>query len=121
YTDFFSDERNVRERRRKWFDAGWKLHPSWKLRTGFTHERYEYELERQRWNNRTEQASELELLYQSKTRSSVGLVARRLKGEYPFRRPSTTGVLVDDFPQDELKLRVNWYATGSTSVQALAG
>lgn len=121
YTDFFSDERNVRERRRQWFDAGWKLHPSWKVRAGFTRERYEYELLRQRFNNRTEKAAEAELLYRPRSGSSVGLVARRVKGEYPFRRPATTGVLVDDFTQDELKVRVNWYATGSTTVQALAG
>ncbi len=121
YTDFFSDERNVRERRRQWFDAGWKLHPSWKLRTGFTRERYEYELQRQRFNNRTEKAVEAELVYRPRSGSSVGLVARRVKGEYPFRRPATSGVLVDDFTQDELKVRANWYATGSTTLQALAG
>jgi exopolysaccharide biosynthesis operon protein EpsL len=121
YTDFYSDARNVRERRRQWFDAGWKMHPSWKLRTGFTRERYEYELLTQRFNNRTERAAEAELLYTPRSGSTVGLVARRVKGEYPFRRPATSGVLVDDFTQDELKVRVNWYATGSTTVQALAG
>ncbi|SFD05993.1 XrtB/PEP-CTERM-associated polysaccharide biosynthesis outer membrane protein EpsL [Massilia yuzhufengensis] len=121
YTDFFSDERNVRERRRQWFDAGWKMHPSWKLRSSFTRERYEYELLSQRFNNRTEKASELELLYTPKSRSSVGLVARRVKGDYPFRRPATAGVLVDDFTQDELKVRVNWDAKGATTLQVLAG
>lgn len=121
YTDFFSDERNVRERRRQWFDAGWKMHPSWKLRTGFTRERYEYELLRQRFNNRTEKAVEAELVYRPRSGSSVGLVARRVEGEYPFRRPAASGVLVDDFTQDELKVRVNWYASGSTTLQALAG
>jgi len=121
YTDFYSDARNVRERRRQWFDAGWKMHPSWKLRTGFTRERYEYELLTQRFNNRTERAAEAELLYTPRSGSTVGLVARRVKGEYPFRRPATSGVLVDDFTQDELKVRANWYATGSTTLQALAG
>jgi exopolysaccharide biosynthesis operon protein EpsL len=121
YTDFLSDQRNLRERRRQWFDAGWKLHPSWKLRAGFSRDRYEYELLRQRFNNRTEKTAEAELLYTPRSGSSVGLVARRIKGTYPFRRPATTGVLVDDFTQDELKLRVNWYASGSTTLQALAG
>lgn len=121
YTDFFSDERNVRDRRRNWFDAGWKLHPSWKVRTGFTRERYEYQLLRQRFNNRTEKATEAELLYTPRSGNSVGLVARRVEGTYPFRRPASPGALVDDFTQDELKLRVNWYATGSTTLQALAG
>ncbi len=121
YTDFFSDQRNVRERRREWFDAGWKLHPSWKVRTGYTRDRYEYELLTQRWNNRTEKAVEAELVYRPRSGNSVGLVARRVKGEYPFRRPSTASGLTDDFTQDELKLRVNYYLGGSTTLQALGG
>ena len=120
YTDFYSDERNLRERRREWFDAGWKMHPSWKLRAGFNRDRYEYELLRQRFNNRTEKAYETELLYTPKSGSSVGLVARRVEGTYPVRRP-LPGAPSDDFTQDELKVRVNWYATGSTTLQALGG
>ena len=121
YTDFFSDERNVREQRRKWFDAGFKMHPSWKLRAGITRDEFEYELLRQRFNSRTEKAVEAELLYTPRSGSSVGLVARRLEGTYPFRRPATITTLSDDFTQDELKLRVHWLATGSTTIQALAG
>lgn len=122
YTDFFSDERNVREQRRQWFDAGYQMHPSWKVRTGFTRDRFEYELLRQRFNNRTERAAEAELLYTPRSGSSIGLVARRLKGAYPFRRPNgAISALNDDFTQDELKVRVNWIGTGTTRLQALAG
>lgn len=121
YTDFFSDERNMRDLRRQWVDAGYKLHPSWKLRAGFTRERFEYDLLRQRVNDRTERAGEAELLYTPRSGSSVGLVARRLKGAYPFRRPTAAGVLDDDFTQDELKLRIHWIGTGTTRLQALAG
>ncbi|UVW29921.1 XrtB/PEP-CTERM-associated polysaccharide biosynthesis outer membrane protein EpsL [Massilia sp. H6] len=121
YTDFFSDERNMRELRRHWVDAGYQLHPSWKLRAGFTRERFEYELLRQRVNNRTERAVEAELLYTPRSGSSVGVVARRLEGAYPLRRPVLAGVLDDDFTQHELKLRVHWIGTGVTRLQALAG
>lgn len=121
YTDFRSDQRNLRKQRRNLFDAGYKMHPSWKLRAGYSQDEFEYELQVQRFNNRTEKAVETELLYTPKSGSSVGLVARRVKGEYPYRRPISAGVLVDDFTQDELKARVNWLATGSTTVQALAG
>ena len=122
YTDFFSDERNLRKQRRHVFDAGWKMHPSWKLRAGVARERWEYELQAQRFNNRTEKAVEAELVYQPRSGSSVGLVARRLKGDFPFRRPNRPNpLLTDDFTQDELKARVNWLATGSTTLQALVG
>jgi len=121
YTDFRSDQRNLRKQRRHLFDAGYKMHPSWKVRAGYSQDEFDYELLVQRFNNRTEKAVETELLYTPKSGSSVGLVARRVKGEYPNRRPINAGVMVDDFTQDELKARVNWLATGSTTVQALAG
>jgi len=121
YTDFPSDQRNLRQQRRHVLDAGYRMHPSWKLRIGAARDKYTYELQVQRFNSRTEKAFEAELLYQPKGGSSVGLVARRVKGEYPFRRPFDSAVLVDDFTQDELKARVNWLISGSTTLQALAG
>ena len=121
YTDFDSDQRNLRQQRRQVLDAGWKMHPSWKLRVGAVRDKYTYELLVQRYNDRTEKTCEAELLYRPKSGSSVGLVARRIKGNYPYRRPYDSNVLTDDFTQDELKARVDWLATGSTMVQALAG
>lgn len=121
YTDFNSDQRNLRQQRRQEADAGWLLHPSWKLRAGAVRDKTSYDLTVQRFNNRTETALETELLYQPRGGSTLGLVARRIKGSYPFRRPSITTGLLDDFTQDELKLRVYWLVTGSTIVQGLAG
>ncbi|WP_306391145.1 XrtB/PEP-CTERM-associated polysaccharide biosynthesis outer membrane protein EpsL [Telluria beijingensis] len=121
YTDFDSDERNLRQQRRQVVDASWKMHPSWKLRVGAARDKYTYELLAQRYNNRTEKAVEAELLYRPRSGSSVGLVARRIKGTYPYRRPSASGVLTDDFTQHELKARIDWLASGTTTVQALAG
>jgi exopolysaccharide biosynthesis operon protein EpsL len=121
YTDFNSDQRNLRRQRRQAFDAGWQLHPSWKLRAGAERDKASYDLAIQRFNNRTEKAFETELLYQPRGGSALGLVARRVKGRYPYRRPAIGTMLTDDFTQDELKLRVNWLATGSTTVQGLAG
>lgn len=121
YTDFNSDQRNLRRQRRQAVDAGWQLHPSWKLRAGAERDKASYDLAIQRFNNRTEKAFETELLYQSRGGSALGLLARRVKGSYPYRRPAIATMLTDDFTQDELKLRVNWLATGSTTVQGLAG
>lgn len=121
YTDFNSDQRNLRQQRRQEADAGWTLHPSWKVRVGAVRDKASYDLAIQRFNNRTETAFDTELLYQPRGGSALGLVARRIKGRYPFRRPSLTTGLLDDFTQDELKLRVHWLATSSTTVQGLAG
>lgn len=121
YTDFRSDQRNLRRQRRQLFDAGYRMHPSWKLRAGAMRDKTTYELFEQRYNDRTEKTVEAELLYQPKSGSSAGLVARRVKGDYPYRRPFNPLVLNDDFTQDELKARVHWLASGVTTLQALAG
>ena len=121
YTDFDSDQRNLRQQRRQVLDAGYKMHPGWKLRVGAVRDKTTYELLVQRYNDRTEKTVEAELLYRPKSGSSVGLVARRIKGSYPYRRPYNSSVLTDDFTQHELKARIDWLATGSTTLQALAG
>jgi exopolysaccharide biosynthesis operon protein EpsL len=121
YTDFRSDQRNLRQQRRNFVDGGWRFHPSWRVRGGASSDKYTYDLPSQRFNNRTEDTTELEGDYLPKSGSTVGLVLRRIKGKYPFRRPVGEALLNDDFTQDELKARVEWLASGSTTVRALAG
>lgn len=121
YTDFRSNERNLREHRRQYFDGAWRFHPSWRARTAASHDKYEYELLAQRFNNRTENAYEAGVDYLPRSGSTVGLVARKVKGKYDNRRILGGLSLDESFEQDELKARVNWIASGSTTVQVLAG
>ena len=121
YTDFPSRERNLREQRRGFFQGGWKLHPRWEARTALARDRFDYALAAQSFNDRTEDVVELEGRYLARSGSAVGLVLRRIEGSYPNRRPFALGSLTDDFTQDELKARVDWKASGATTVQGLAG
>jgi exopolysaccharide biosynthesis operon protein EpsL len=121
YTDFYSNQRNLRRTRSKFVDAAWRVHPAWRVRGAFQRDTFAYELLGQRSNNRTEDASELGLDYLARSGSTVGLVARRVKGSYPYSRPVGTVLFNDDFTQNELKARVLWLATGSTSIDALVG
>ena len=121
YTDFPSNQRNLREQRRSFFEGAWKLHPRWEARTACARERFDYELAAQSYNDRTEDVAELEGRYLARSGSSVGLVLRRIEGNYANRRPFDPGLPTDDFEQDELKARVDWKASGATTVQALAG
>jgi exopolysaccharide biosynthesis operon protein EpsL len=121
YTDFRSNERNLRQQRGRFFDGSWRFHPSWSARVGATSDKFTYEQASQRYNDRTEDAVELEGDYLPASGSTIGLVARRLKGKYPYLRPIGGALLKDDFTQDELKLHVNWLATGQTTVSLLAG
>ena len=121
YTDFRSDQRNLRKQRRGFFEGGWKLHPRWEVHTAFSRDKYDYELAAQAFNDRTEDVAEVEGRYLAPSGSAVGLVLRRIEGSYPNRRPFSASLLTDDFTQDELKARVDWKAGGATTLQALAG
>ena len=119
YTDFRSDQRNLREQRRSFFKGAWKLHPRWEARTAFSHDRFDYELAVQSFNDRTEDVFELEARYLAPSGSTAGIVLRRIEGDYPNPRPFA--LQTDDFTQDELKARVDWKAGGAITVQGLAG
>jgi exopolysaccharide biosynthesis operon protein EpsL len=121
YTDFDSSQRNLRQERREFVDGAWRFHPSWRARVGYSTIKYTYEASAQRFNNRTEDTTELEGDYRPASGSTVGLVARHIDGSYPYLRPRGTQLVNDDYTQDELKARVSWLATGTTTVQALVG
>ena len=121
YTDFASSERNLRTFRSRFAEANWRLHPSWRLRAGVQRDKYAYELVSQRYNDRTENTSEIELGYLARSDSTVGVVARRVKGRYPYPRPVGPFSVNDNFTQDELRLHVLWKASGATELDSLGG
>ncbi len=121
YTDFRSDQRNLRQQRRTFADGAWRFHPSYRVRAAAEREKFSYELKEQSFNDRTEDTWEAGADYLPASGSEIGLVARKVKGKYPNRRLLGQQVLNDDYDQDEFKARVLWVATGTTTVQALAG
>lgn len=121
YTDFRSDDRNLREQRRRFFEGGWRFHPSGRVRAAASHDEFTYELPVQRVNNRTEDVYEIGADYLPRSGSTVGLVARKVKGKYLNRRVFGNRSLDESFDQDEIKARINWIASGSTALQVLAG
>ena len=121
YTDLRSDQRNLRRQRSTFFDGGWRLHPSYRLRAGASTDKFSYDLAAQRANDRTEDACEAGADYLPASGNEIGLVLRKVKGKYPNRRPLGQQLINDDYDQDEFKARVLWIAGGSTTVQALGG
>jgi exopolysaccharide biosynthesis operon protein EpsL len=121
FTDYNSDERNLRTSRREYVSGKWRFHPSWQVRAGFTRSEHEYELLAQRVNNRTEDVAEVGGDYLASSGSQIGLVARRLKGSYDNPRMVGGTNLNDNYTQDELKANINWRFSGVTYIQVLAG
>ena len=121
FSDYSSNERNLRTSRREYLSGAWRFHPSWQVRAGYTHNRHEYELLQQRSNNRNENLAEAGVDYLAPSGSKVGLVARQLKGSYLNPRRVGGIALDDDYTQNELKASVNWRFSGVTYIQVLAG
>lgn len=121
YSDFQSQERNLRTQRREFFDARWRLHPSWQVRGGVSGDNISYELPALRLSERTEDAIEAGVDYLDASGSTVGLQLRRLKSEYPNRR-GATGLAGDgSSTQDEVKAKIYWRYSATTQVQFLGG
>ncbi len=121
YTDFSSNERNLRTQRHEFVDGKWRFHPSWQLRAGVTRDAFSYDLVAQQFNDRTEDAYLGGIDYLASTNSSVGLQLSKTKGRYDNQRIFNKIVYNDNYTQDEVKLRVDWAVSPTTSVQFLGG
>lgn len=120
FSDFHTNQRNLKTQKRVLGDIYWRLHPSWQLHAGYNKDTFDYDLPSQRFNNRTEQATDAGFDYLAGTGSTIGLVARRLKGHYPDAVQGPFGQ-ESGYTQDELKLKVLWRISDVTQLQFLGG
>ena len=121
FSDFHTEDRNLRTTRNKYANGAWRFHPSWQVRGSFSRNKFDYELQAQRVNNRTEDMSEAGVDYLAPSGSKIGLVARRLNGHYDITRRIGGVVTRNDYTQDELKANITWLVSGVTQVNVLAG
>lgn len=121
FSDLRSTERNLRTIRREYANGGWRFHPSWRIRGGFSRERYAYDSLAQRFSNRNEDATELGLDYLAPSDSRIGLQLRHLKGNYPARGNLAGTGVEQGYEQDEIKANLYWQLSGITQIQMLGG
>ena len=121
YSDFQSQERNLRIQRREFFDAKWRLHPSWQVRGGISSDKISYELPALRLSERTDDAFEAGVDYLVASGSTVGLQLRHLKSEYPNRRGVASLSEDGSFTQDEVKAKIYWRYSETTQMLFLGG
>jgi exopolysaccharide biosynthesis operon protein EpsL len=121
FSDLQTTERNLRTVRREYFNGAWRFHPSWRVRGGFSRERYAYDLITQRISNRQEDGTELGLDYLQSGGSRIGMQLRHLKGSYPNRAGLSALGVEQGYEQDEIKANIYWIASGITQVQLLGG
>lgn len=121
FSDLQSTDRNLRTVRREYFNGGWRFHPSWRIRGGFSRDRYGYDSIAQRISNRQEDSSELGMDYLESSGSRIGVQLRHLKGSYPNRAGLAAFGIEQGYEQDEVKANIYWLASGITQVQLLGG
>lgn len=121
FSDYHTSERNLRTQRKENADALWRFHPSWRVRAGFTQQKFTYEQFAQRFNDRTEDLGDVGFDYLAASGSYFGLVVRRATGKYLNNR-LFNGVPVDEsYQQNEVKANIDWRVSGTTRLQVLAG
>ncbi|MBV7535980.1 outer membrane beta-barrel protein [Duganella sp. sic0402] len=121
FSDFHSNQRNLKTQKRGYYDIFWRFHPSWQVHAGYNQDKFDYDLESQRFNTRTEKATDAGFDYLASTGSTVGLVARRLTGDYPFALTQGQFAQESGYTQDELKLKVLWNISEVSQLQFLGG
>ena len=116
FADFHSMERNLRVNKKQYADG------SWRLRSSYTKNQYEYDLPSQRGNDRTEDSLTSGVDYLAASGSTIGLQVRRLEGNYaPGLASAIPGFGLSGYDQDEAKVNILWLATGKTQVLFLGG
>ncbi len=121
FSDFHSAEKNIRSVRGGFLDANWRLHPSWRLHSRVSRDKFDYSLASQSYLDREENRGELGIDYLAASGSTIGLLTRRLKGTYPH--PLRFGPFVDDesFKQDDVQLKVYWNYSAATQLRFQGG
>ncbi|RZM08267.1 MAG: hypothetical protein EOO88_50480 [Pedobacter sp.] len=114
FTDFHQLVRNVRTQQREYFDAAWRLHPSWRVKTAASKYQLNYDLLSQQPANRAENRYDLGLDYLARSGSSAGLVLVNTRGTYPNRLQLGSAELSNSYQQDEIKTNIDWRVSGKT-------
>lgn len=121
FTDFHSDERNLQSERREYFEGAWTFHPSWRIRTSASTDRFRYSLHDQQYNDRTENLGMLGLDYITAGGNSIGVEGRHLKGNFTTANVYNGISYSSNYVQNEVLARIYWRPTEATDFQLLAG
>jgi exopolysaccharide biosynthesis operon protein EpsL len=121
FSNFPSRERNMRTQRRDFVEGGWLIHPSWRLRTGFSRDQLKYEQETQNAGDRNETMAEVGVDYLARSGSIAGVQLRHTRGDLPNPQQFGTLLVDNSYDQQEVKAKINWLLTGKTQVLFLGG
>lgn len=121
FSDFHSTELNLRTDKSVYGSGAWQFHPDWQVNGGYKRQIYHFDLASQSYNNRTETTTDVGVDYLVKSGSSVGLLLRRIEGDYS-RVYFGNGAFNDSsYAHNELDLNLSWVFSAITQVTFLGG
>jgi exopolysaccharide biosynthesis operon protein EpsL len=121
FNDFHSSELNLRTDKSVYGNINWKFHPEWQVHTGYKREVFAFDLASQQYNNRTETTTDAGADYLLKNGSSVGLLFRHIKGDYPVTFVGGGTVYDNNFVSNEANLNVSWAYSAISQVTFIGG
>ena len=121
FAEFRTQERNLRTQRHDFADAGWRFHPSGRVRASVSRDRLDYALDSQRANDRNLTAEEIGLDYLAADANSVGVQLGHSTGAYRFTELIGPVAVANDYSQSEIKAKVDWMFSCKTRMQFLGG
>ena len=116
--------KNVLTEQTEFINAAWRLHPSWRLNGDYT--RYDFNTDslnnRMRFLNRTEDRFEAGLDYLVSSNSTVGILLRNIRGDFPVLVQAPDGSFSDNsYDQKEVLAKINWVVSEKSRLQWTGG
>jgi len=121
YNDFHMQERNMVDQDKEYVSADYLATPSWRLHTGLSREKSDYEQPAQRIIDNTADVSEAGIDYLAANRNSVGFLFRHVVGNYPNYVEFDNIRVNNGFTQDEYDAKVDWHISEKTAITVLGG
>lgn len=121
FDDYIVLMKNIRTQRANSADLAWLIHPAWRLRTAYSRYDLDYSAAQLAASNLRSDSAELGVSYLARSGSSVGLVVRNVRGTYDNMETVAGELFNNNYDQKEVKLSVDWLATGKSRLQFLGG
>lgn len=121
FVDFHQLAQNIRTQLNEYADAAWLFHPSWRVNAGLVHTNLSYDLASQDALNNKQYQELIGIDYLAASGSTFGLQLRHTRADFPNPQQDGNLFINNSYDQNEVKAKIDWLATGITSVHFLGG
>ncbi|MDE2389138.1 MAG: hypothetical protein KGN35_08690 [Betaproteobacteria bacterium] len=114
--------KNVRTEQTEFINAGWSIHPRWRLNGSYTHYDLNSNSPGLRFLNRIEDRFEGGVDFVTPGRNTIGVLFRDTIGDFPILVRAADGSFTDNsYNQKEALAKVNWTVSAKSNLLATGG